>query len=181
MTGILAEVRDGSDSAREELFRVIYTELRRIAAAEMRGQSDGHTFQPTALVHEAYLKLMGASAAEWNDRTHFLATAARAMRSILVDHARSRARLKRSGARQRVTLHSNFEGPDATPDLDVLAVHEALERFEQVSPERARVVELRFFGGLSNEETARVLGVTERTVYRMWQFARAWLHREVGR
>ena len=181
MTDILAEVRDGSDRARDELFRVIYAELRRIAAAEMHGQVDGHTFQPTALVHEAYLKLMGGAAIEWRDRRHFLATASRAMRSILVDHARSHARQKRAGGRKRVTLHSNLDGGDDTPNLDILAVHEALERFEAVSPERARVVELRFFGGLSNEETAKVLGVTERTVYRMWRYARAWLSREVDR
>ena len=180
VTAILAEVREGSDQARDHLFRVIYGELRRIASAQMRGQPDGHTLQPTALVHEAYLKLMGGATAEWKDRTHFLATAARAMRSILVDHARTRQRLKRSGGRQRVPLHADFEA-ESSPELDILAIHEALKRLEEVSPERARVVELRFFGGLSNEETARVLGVTDRTVYRMWQFARAWLHREITR
>ena len=179
VTGILAEVREGSDRARDELFRVIYAELRRIAAVAMRGQRAGHTIQPTALVHEAYLKLMGGAEMAWNDRIHFLATAARAMRSILVDHARSHARQKRAGERKRVPLHSNLAAGAETPDLDILAVHEALERLEEASPERARVVELRFFGGLSNEETAKTLGVTERTVYRMWQYARAWLHREI--
>ena len=182
VTAILAEVGEGSDQAREQLFRMIYAELRRIASAQMKRQPDGHTLQPTALVHEAYLKLMGGASPAWNDRTHFLSTAARAMRSILVDHARTRMRLKRGGgvARKREPLHSGIEGEGGAPELDVIAVHEALSKFEKLSPDRARVVELRFFGGLSNEETATVLGVTERTVYRMWEFARAWLLKEIG-
>ena len=179
VTGILADVHAGSDTAQDQLFRMIYAELRRIASAQMRHQPDGHTLQPTALVHEAYLKLMGGTPLGWSDRTHFLATASRAMRSILVDHARTHMRLKRSGGHQRVPLHSDM-ADEQSPELDILAVHEALKKFEQLSPDRARVVELRFFGGLSNEETAKVLGVAERTVYRMWEFARAWLMREIG-
>jgi len=178
VTGILADVQAGSDQAQDQLFRMIYAELRRIASSQMRQQPAGHTLQPTALVHEAYLKLMGGTSLAWNDRTHFLATASRAMRSILVDHARTQMRLKRAGGHQRVPLHSDV-AEEPSPELDVLAVHEALKKFEKLSPDRARVVELRFFGGLSNEETARVLGVTERTIYRMWEFARAWLRKEI--
>ncbi|MFB3065388.1 MAG: sigma-70 family RNA polymerase sigma factor [Planctomycetota bacterium] len=179
VTAILADVQAGSDQAQDQLFRMIYAELRRIASAQMRHQPEGHTLQPTALVHEAYLKLMGGTALHWNDRTHFLATASRAMRSILVDHARAQMRLKRAGRHQRVPLHSDV-AEEPSPELDVLTVHEALKKFEKLSPDRARVVELRFFGGLSNEETAKVLGVTERTIYRMWEFARAWLLKEIG-
>jgi len=181
VTELLGRLHEGDDSARDELFRLVYAELRRVAESQMRGQNRAHTLQPTALVNEAYLKLVGKSGLpEFNDRSHFLAMSARAMRSILVDHARARNALKAGGDRQRVPLHADFDGGQGT-DIDILALHEALERLEQASPERGRVVELRFFGGLTHEEISHVLGVTERTVYRMWEFARTWLHREMSK
>ena len=117
---------------------------------------------------------MGGASPAWHDRTHFLATASRAMRSILVDHARTQMRLKRAGGHQRVPLHSDV-AEEPAPEIDVLAVHEALKKFEKLSPDRARVVELRFFGGLTNAEVAEELGTSLRTVERQWRFARAWL------
>ena len=181
VTELLGRLREGDEGARDELFRLVYSELRRVADSQMRGQNRGHTLQPTALVNEAYIRLVGKDGfREYHDRGHFLATSARAMRSILVDHARARAAIKAGGDRQRVPLHPDFVGGDQV-EIDVLALHEALQKLEQESPQRSQVVELRFFGGLTNEEVAAVLGVTERTVYRMWEYARTWLHREMSR
>jgi len=181
VTELLGRLRAGDDHARDELFRVVYAELRRVAEAQMRGQKKSHTLQPTALVNEAYLRMIGKDRApEFHDRSHFLATSARAMRSILVDHARARLALKAGGDRRRVPLHPDLVAGDAV-DVDVLALHDALDRLENISPDRSRVVELRFFGGLTNEEIAEVLGLSDRTVYRMWEFARTWLHREMER
>ena len=180
VTEILGELREGSPGAHEELFRVVYGELRRLAKSKMRRQPGDHTLTPTALVNEAYLKLMGGVTAEWNDRAHFFKSAARAMRSILVDFARSRRSLERGGGRGRITFDEASQAAK-DPSEEVIAIHEALERLEVIDPPRSRVVELRFFGGLSVEETAGVLGVTERTVYRDGNQARAWLYRELER
>jgi RNA polymerase sigma factor (TIGR02999 family) len=178
ITEILAELREGRAGAHDELFRAIHGELRRIAAVHMRSQSASHTLQPTALVNEAYLKLMGGGEVAFHDRTHFLSTAARAMRQILIDHARSRGAARHGGGhRKQALLPDQAVAPG--PNLDLIALDEALQRLTELSPERARVVELRFFGGLTNGETAEVLGVTERTVYRMWEFSRTWLHNEM--
>jgi RNA polymerase sigma factor (TIGR02999 family) len=178
VTVVLEELRQGTPGAHEELFRIVYGELKALAAARMRRQPSDHTLQPTALVNEAYLRLMGTAAPDWRDRSHFFASAARAMRSILVDFARRRGALKRGGDRERISLHEDRQA--ATDESgEILAVHEALDKLERIDPVLARVVELRFFGGLSVPETAAVLEVAERTVYRHWNQARAWLYREI--
>jgi RNA polymerase sigma factor (TIGR02999 family) len=179
ITEVLGEVREGSPGARDEFFRLLYGELRRIAEAKMRGERRQHTLQPTALVHEAYIRLLGESPERWEDRNDFLDTAARAMREILVDFARARTAQKRGGGRARVTLR---ESDDANwyAATEVLAVHEALSDLESIDPQQSRVVELRFFGGLTVEETAAVMGIGVSTVYRFWNIARTWLYREIG-
>jgi RNA polymerase sigma factor (TIGR02999 family) len=179
VTELLRELREGAPGAGESLFRVVYGELHRLAAAQMRRERPGHTLQPTALVHEAYLRLMGSPDAPWRDRSHFLCAASRAMRAILVDFARRRGALKRGGGRRRITFDEGLGTEPRTPD-DVLSVHEALVKLEAVDPQGSRVVELRFFGGLTVAETARVMEVAESTVYLAWEHARAWLYREIG-
>jgi RNA polymerase sigma-70 factor (ECF subfamily) len=162
----------------EELFPRLYGELREIADRLLRGEVVGHTLQPTALVHEAWFKLAGPNAPRPVDREHFLALAARAMRQVLVDHARRRRTLKRGGAAVDLTIADDRLG-FAIPLDDLIAVDDALSRLGSQNERLARVVELRFFAGLSEEETARALGVTTRTVQRDWAKARAWLHAEL--
>ncbi|MHC4847311.1 MAG: sigma-70 family RNA polymerase sigma factor [Planctomycetota bacterium] len=178
VTEVLGELRRGEPGARDELFRLVYAELHRRAAAQMRREAAGHTLQPTALVHETYLKLVGENADAWNDHAHFLAAASRAMREILVDFARSRAALKRGGGRTRITLdEESHEG--GRPTDEVLAVHESLGKLVKIDPEWSRVVELRFFGGLTLEEVAAVMGTSLSSVKRIWSRARAWLLAEM--
>jgi RNA polymerase sigma factor (TIGR02999 family) len=179
ITEALDELRRDAPGASERLFRLVYHELRRLADAHMRRQPAGHTLQPTALVHEAYLRLMGGEEVPWRDRGHFLAASARAMRSILVDFARRRTAKKRGGGRRRVTL-SETASADQHAAEEILAVHVALERLEAVDPLGSRVVQLRFFGGLTADETARVLDVATSTVFRVWEHARSWLYREIA-
>ncbi len=179
VTEILAEVQRGREGAVDDLFRAVYGELRRLAGGYMAGQRADHTLQPTALVNEAYLKLLGGAGGSWEGRSHFLHTAARAMRQILVDHARTRGARKRGGDAVRVTLRETTHGA-LDPGVEVLAVHEAMRTLESVDPRKATVVELRYFAGLDLEETAQVMGVNERTVRRLWDRARAWLYREMG-
>jgi len=156
----------------------IYAELRRIAGAYVRREAPGQTLQATALVNEAYLRLAHARPA-WNDRHHFVAIAARAMRQVLVDRARARGAAKRWAALDRVSLHESLQA--AAPSDDMLpALDAALTRLEQLDPEQARIVELRFFAGLSVEEAAAVLGLSPATLKRRWALARAWLHRELA-
>lgn len=162
----------------EELFPQLYAELREIADRLLRGEMTGHTLQPTALVHEAWFKLAGPKAPRPVDRTHFLALAARAMRQVLVDHARRRQALKRGGPAVDLSIADDRLGFSIPLD-DLLSVDDALTRLADNSPRLARVVELRFFAGLSEEETARALDVTTRTVQRDWAKARAWLHAEL--
>lgn len=181
VTRILEEVSRGSVEAREELLRLVYEELHRLADRSMRGQRPGHTLQPTALVNEAYLRLMGGAEIAWQNRAHFLGTAARAMRSILVDMARARAAKKRGGQEVRITFQEEIHGRRDTAAEGVLAIHEALAKLETVDPRKAELIELRFFAGLSVEETARVLDTSKRTVERLWELARAWLYREIAR
>jgi RNA polymerase sigma factor (TIGR02999 family) len=181
VTNLLHAVRSGAPGDERDLFALVYRELRRLAGASMKRQPRDHSLQPTALAHEAYLRLMGGRIPEWKDREHFFRSAARAMRSILVDFARRRASIKRGGCWQRVELEHDLCASDEADPEEVIAVHEALERLERIDPERSRVVELRFFCGLSVEETAHVLGTTTRTVYRAWNHARAWLYREIRR
>ena len=156
----------------------VYDELRRIAAAYMRRESPGQTLQPTALVHEAYLRLAHARPA-WKDRSHFVAIAARAMRQVLVDRARARGAAKRWASLDRVTLHESIDAGAAADDM-LPALDEALARLEQLDPEQARIVELRFFAGLGIEDAAAALGLSPATLKRRWALARAWLHRELG-
>lgn len=178
LTRILTSVGEGDENAAARLLPLVYDELRRLARRRMANEPPDHTLLPTALVHEAYLRLLGTTP-DWRDRSHFLATAARAMRSILVDCARSRLALKRGGDRVRVSLDPDAQA-GGRPWEEILAVHEALDRLHALDPESGRVVELRFFGGLTFEETARVMGIAERSVYRSWEYARMWLFREIG-
>ena len=179
VTEALEALRQGSPGAQEQLIRILYAELHRLAASQMNRQRRGHTLQPTALVNEAYLRLMGVAEPAWKDRAHFLTAAARAMRSVLVDFARRRGALKRGGGKRNVTLD---EGSTAGAHAmeEVVAIHEALEKLEALDAQAGQVVELRFFAGLSMKEAAQVMGVSERTVYHAWEHARAWLYREIG-
>jgi RNA polymerase sigma factor (TIGR02999 family) len=166
-------------AAGDRLLKALYPELRRLAASLMRRERADHTLQATALVHEAYMKLVDPSRASWESRAHFLGVAARAMRQILVDHARARAAVKRGGGWQRITLDTGL-GSDPDREVAVLALHDALGRLAAVDPRAARGVELRVFGGLTVEETAHVLCVSKRTVDSDWAMARLWLARELG-
>ena len=175
---VLARLRQGDSAAQGELFALVYGDLRDLASNYMRRERGGHTLQTTALVHEAYLKFASKGGA-WEDRAHFVGVAARAIRQILVDHARERNALKRGGDRQRLSL-SDSDAVVGGDDLDAERLDEALERFAKLDERPARVVELRFFGGPSVAEAAHVLGVSERTVKGDWQIARAWLRRELS-
>ena len=170
-------------AAVEELLALAYDELRRVASRIMARERAGHTLQPTALVHEAYLKLVDQTSLRWNDRAHFLGIAARAMRQILVDHARRSGAVKRGGEMTRVTLDESVApdvSPGASSDLDLLDLNQALERLAVEDDRAARVAELRLFGGLSVKEAAHVLGVSVRTVGGDWAMARLWLSREIS-
>lgn len=164
----------GNRAALEELIPVVYPELRRIAGRYLRRERVGHTLQPTALVHEAYVKLIDQSRAQWQNRAQFFGVAAQLMRRILVDHAREHAAAKRGGGVRPVTL-VDAAGALPTRGIDVLALDEALARLTALYPEQGRLVELRFFGGLTIEETGEVLGLSPATVKRQWAVARAWL------
>ncbi len=181
VTRILEEIQQGDESAVRRLFPLVYEELRRMAAAYLGRERPGHTLQPTALVHDAFLKLVGREEGQFAGRGQFFAVAARAMRRILIDHARSRKAAKRGGGAARLSLDGALDAPAPDRDLWLVALDEALERLAVVDPRQARVVELRFFGGLTIDETARVLEVSAATVERDWAMARAWLHREMTR
>ena len=177
ITEMLAQVRNGDEAALGRLIPIVYKELRRLAAHHMKQERPSHTLQATALVHEAFLRLAGQKQPDWRDRVHFLAVASQVMRNLLVDHARARRRVKRGGGcelqlDEALTLAA-FESEE------VLALEEALERLSRIDPRQERIVELRYFGGLSVEEVATVLGISARTVKREWQMARAWLYAEV--
>ncbi len=178
VTEILAAASGGNSQAAENLFPLIYHELRAVAGRYLRHQPSGHTLQPTALVHEAYLRLVGPQRASWTDRRHFLATAAVAMRQILVNHATHTPCLKRGGGRAGLTIEQ-VEPHAEQRDIDLVALDEALTRLAEIDPRQARIVELRFFAGFSVEETASVLDVSERTVHRDWTMARLWLRGEI--
>ena len=163
----------------DALLPIVYEELRRLAAAYLRRERPGQTLQPTALVHEAYLRLMKDRPGRWQNRAHFCAIAAHSMRQILIERARARGAQKRWGALDRVSLHESLAG--ALPHDDLMpALDEALERLEALDPEQARIVELRFFGGLTIEETAEALALSPATLKRRWSLARAWLFRELS-
>ncbi|MFO0840541.1 MAG: sigma-70 family RNA polymerase sigma factor [Phycisphaerae bacterium] len=177
VTQVLIELRRGDSHAADLLLTLVYDRLRALAQRYLSRERPGHTLQPTALVHEAYIRMVGE--ADWADRAHFFAVAAQAMRRILVDHARVRSAAKRGGLEQRQPLEL-AETLGSRPDEYVVALDQALTELAEVDPELARLVELRFFGGLSVEETANVLKVSPRTVKRHWTVARGWLHRAIS-
>jgi RNA polymerase sigma factor (TIGR02999 family) len=177
ITLLLNRARGGDPSATNELIPLVYDELRALADQHLQAERPGHTLQPTALAHEAYLRLVGSAESEWENRAHFFGAAAAAIRRILVDHARRAGRLKRGGGRRPLALDDLPEVADQPEGPDILAVHEALLELADLDPGKARLVELRFFGGLTVDEAAAVLGVSPRTTARDWQFARAWLKR----
>ena len=177
VTRLLLDVSSGRREATDELLPLVYAELRDLAARLLRSERSDHTLQPTALVHEAYLRLVDQRVGTWENRAHFLGIAAGAMRRILVDHARRRGTAKRRGA--RVTL-DDAVAPATGPSVDLVEIDAALARLADLDPRQARVVELRFFGGLTVEETAAVVGVGTATIKRDWTVARAWLHRELS-
>jgi len=180
VTDLLRAWASGNQAALDELLPLVYDDLRRQARRYMRAQPAGHTLQTTALVHEAYLRLVGQSPVEWKGRAHFFGVAAKAMRSILVDHARARGAAKRGGSARAITLDEAgvIAGPQAS--VDVLALDEALGRLAELDARKSQLVELRYFGGLGIDEAATVLGISPATVKREWTTARAWLRRELS-
>jgi len=178
VTRLLREARAGDANALDQVFSETYAELRSIAARHFRGERSDHTLQPTALLHEAVLRLFGGQAPTFEDRSHFLRAASRAMRHALVDHARARSAAKRGGGVE-ITQIQDVEDPGASP-LDVLELNDALHRLAQADPRCAQVVEMKFFVGLEVEEIAEVLGISTATVKRDWRFARSWLAQELG-
>ena len=174
---LLQRVRVGDEHAASDLMPLIYGELHAIAERHMRGERRDHSLQATVLVHEAFLQLAGTDRVDWQNRAHFFALASRAMRRILIDHARAAHAAKRPGAYNQVSLDPGL--PMAENPVDLIALNEALERLETWDQRQSQVVEMRFFGGLSFEEIAEVLGISERTAKRDWTMARAWLHAEL--
>jgi RNA polymerase sigma factor (TIGR02999 family) len=175
---VLDDMKNGDQRAADKLLPLVYDEFRALARHYLAQERANHTLQPTALVHEAYMKLVDQTRVDWQGRSHFFAVAAQAMRRILVDHARSRQRDKRGGGRARVVLDEEV-ALSPQKDEDVLALDEALQRLAKLDPRQAKVVELRFFGGMNVEEVAQALGVSKRTVEGDWTFARAWLSKEL--
>jgi RNA polymerase sigma factor (TIGR02999 family) len=178
VTQLLNQLSGGRQEAAEQLAPLIYDQLRRLAGACMRGERPGHTLQATALVHEAYVRLVGQEHVEWQNRAHFFAVAATLMRRVLLDHARRRHAFKRGSGAHQVTLHEAILiAEDHLPD--VLALDQCLTRLAAIDARQARLVELRFFAGLDVEEVAAVMGISAPTVKREWRSAKAWLHREM--
>jgi RNA polymerase sigma factor (TIGR02999 family) len=179
VTELLGEWSRGNEEALRDVIPLVHTELRRMAARYLRSERQGHTLEPTALVHEAYLRLTEQRRTTWRSRAHFLAVASGLMRRILVDHARRRRYLKRGGGRRPITLTAAAE---AIPDrpADVIALDEALDDLEKMDPRQRRIVELRFFGGLTHEDIALALGISLSSVERQWRLARAWLYRRLA-
>ena len=174
ITLMLEAISAGDSQASEQLLPLVYKELRRLAAARMAQEEAGHTLQPTALVHEAWLRLAGDKQQPWQNRAHFFGAAAEAMRRILIERARRKSRLKR-GSGQSLLDIADFDVAAAIPDDKILLVDEALEQLKLEDPEKAQVVLLKFFAGLTNERVAELLNVNERTVRRQWNFAKSWL------
>ena len=178
VTVLLRRWSSGDEGARDELFPIVYDELRRLAAYHMRGEAPGALLQPTALVHEAYLRLVADRDRDWAGRTHFFAVSSRVIRHLLVDQAREMRAQKRGGDAQRVPLDAAIQVPDRD-DLDLVELDAALEALAAVDPQKARIIELRFFGGLSVAETGTVLGISPATVKRHFAVAKVWLHRQL--
>lgn len=178
-TELLTKAKAGDPASAERLLPLVYDELHHLAERFLRREVANHTLQPTALVHEAYLRLVEQDRVDWQGRTHFFAVGARIMHRLLIDHGRNRKRAKRGGGWLRITLAPEV-APASGVELDAMAVHEAIEKLEKLDPRQARLVELRFFSGLSMAEIAEVLGVSKRTAEADWTHARAWLARELS-
>jgi RNA polymerase sigma-70 factor (ECF subfamily) len=179
VTRLLDRLSAGDATARDRIIQILYGELRRLAAGRMRHERADHTLDPTALVHEAYLRLLGDLPSHWDNRGHFFAAASEVMRRLLVDYARQRLAAKRGGDFAQVALAPELVSLTQDPSR-ILAVDEALARLEEVDPEKARLVRLRFFAGLDLKDIGDLMGISERTAKRHWQFAKAWLYREIG-
>ncbi len=180
VTGLLRAWRSGDPAALNELLPLVYAELHRLAHFYMSREHSGHTLQTSALVNEAYLRLIDATGIDWHDRAHFFSVSAKIIRQVLIQHARARDARKRGGANIKVELDDAFI-PSPERDADLIALDDALNALAESDPREASIVEMRFFGGLSEAETAAVLGVSDRTVRREWDHARAWLLRELKR
>lgn len=178
VTRILSEIKSGDRNATDRLLSTVYGELRRLAASKLAQERPGQTLQATALVHEAYLRLLGDETAHWENRGHFFAAAAEAMRRILVEAARRKARIKHSGGRQRHEL-DEADAIVLPESLDLLALDEALDKLAEEDPLKAELVKLRYFTGLSVEQAGNVLGISRATADRYWHFTRAWLYNEI--
>jgi len=174
VTVILHDLGQGKSAAMEDLLPLVYDALRELAAARMAQESAGHTLQPTALVHEAWLRLVADKDRNWQNRAYFFTAASEAMRRILIDHARRKARLKHGGGQERLNIEG-LELGAPSQDEKMLLVNDALEQLEQKDPERARIVLMKYFGGMTNAEVAQTLGIGERSVYRHWTCAKIWL------
>lgn len=180
VTQLLAQWRNGDQAALDQLMLLVYDELHRLAKRYLSHERRNHTLQPTALVNEAYLRLAGQQQIEWQSRAHFFGIAAQVMRHLLVDHARARQFAKRGGGAQQITLdETSAVQPEAT--VDILALNESLERLAEFDKRKARIVELRYFGGLGTDETAEVLGLSAITIKREWLKAKAWLYHEMSK
>ena len=179
ITQLLIAWSDGRREALDDLVPLVYDDLRRLAAGYMLGESPGHSLQPTALVHEAYVRLIDQRQVKWRNRAHFFGVAASMMRRLLIDHARARRADKRGGGVEKITLDGAEVAAEGPNEVDVLALHESLERLAKLDPQQERVVELRYFGGLTIEEAAEVMGISPATVVRDWTFAKAWLRAEL--
>lgn len=179
ITELLIDWGKGDQAALEKLMPLVYNELRRLATAYLRRERASHTLQPTALVNEAYLRLIDQRNAQWQNRAHFFGISAQLMRRILVDHARQHQAVKRGGSNQQRLSITSVEEIAMQPAVDLLALNEALDELASMDPQQAQIVELKFFGGLSIDETAEVLGISHATVERDWKMARAWLRRQL--
>jgi RNA polymerase sigma factor (TIGR02999 family) len=179
-TSLLLEASGGSAQATDRLLVVVYDDLREAAARLLRGERSDHTLRATELVHEAYLRLVDQTRCEWQNRAHFFGVASRAMRNILIDHARRRTSQKRGGGHVRISFDEALVIGTETADAMLLLLERGLKKLARQYPEAARIVEMRFFGGLTNEECACVMGFSPRSASRQWEFAQAWLYREIG-
>ena len=179
ITGLVIDLRSGNEAAVDELFPLVYDELRRIAHLQLAGERPDHTLSTTALVHEAYLKLVDQSRAGWQDQAHFCAIASRAMRRILIDYARKRKAVKRGGSDEPLSLDESKVAVEQKAAV-LVSLDEALDRLEELDERSAKIVEFRFFGGLQEVEIAEVIGISTRTVRRDWVKARAWLYKELN-
>jgi RNA polymerase sigma factor (TIGR02999 family) len=180
VTQLLIDWGKGDQAALDKLMPLVYSELRRLASNYLRRERGEHTLQPTALVNEAYLKLVNQRNAKWQNRAHFFGISAQLMRRILVDHARQHRAVKRGGSEQQRISITSAEKVVEQPEVDILALHEALEELARMDEQQSRIVELKFFGGLSIEEIAEVFGIGHATVERDWKLARAWLRRQLS-